>query len=178
MRRTGLVLHFQACQGSSIWCENPLSSRSASSLRLGALMARVQHDPTQLLRSCTISAGGTRGMKPTYQSYARLYSKSHASFKRSSRSSSSHPPFLLCTVTLSTSCCCSLTAFKMSFSCVSDTLPRSWPVRANMISLLSTSSARGALTSRIRPSLSAAAGSRICESMDARTSASRFLRNG
>lgn len=44
-----------------------------------------------------------------------------------------------------------------------------------MISLFSTASARDALTSLMRPSLSAASGSRIWERIEARASASLFL---
>lgn len=44
-----------------------------------------------------------------------------------------------------------------------------------MIILFSTSSARDALTKRMRPSRSAAPGSRICASIDERASASRCL---
>ena len=52
---------------------------------------------------------------------------------------------------------------------------RNCPLRARMMSLFSTSSALEALTSRMRPNLSAAAGSKICERMEERASASRFL---
>lgn len=98
-----------------------------------------------------------------------------SSFSKSSKSSSSQPPFLLCTVTFSASCCCSLTAFRMSFSCASLTLALSCPLFASMISRFSTSSARDALTRRILPKRSAASGSRICERMDCLASCSRFL---
>ena len=98
-----------------------------------------------------------------------------SSLSRSSKSSSSQPPFLLCTVNFSASCCCSLTEVKMSFSCASVIRLRSCPLRASVTSLFSTSSALDALTRRIRPSRSAASGSRICESMELRASASRFL---
>ena len=99
----------------------------------------------------------------------------HDSFIRSSRSSSSQPPFLLCTVTFSSSTCCSLIAARMSLSCASFTGPRSCPLRANVMSRFSTSSAREAFTSRMRPMRSAAAGSRICASIEARASVSRCL---
>lgn len=103
---------------------------------------------------------------------------SQSSLSRSSKSSSSHPPFRLCTVTFSASCCCSLTASRIDLSCASLTFCRNCPLRASMIRRLSTSSARDALTRRMRPMRSAASGSRICERMDARASASRLLREG
>ena len=98
-----------------------------------------------------------------------------SSFNRSSKSSSSQPPFLLCTVIFSASCCCSLTAFNISLSCTSVTLLLSCPDLAMLINLFSTSSARDALTSRIRPSLSAASGSSIWERIEDLWSASRCL---
>lgn len=61
----------------------------------------------------------------------------------------------------------------MSWSSV--TLLRSWPDRANMISRFSISVARDSFTRRMRPSRSAASGSRICASKEARASAG-FLR--
>lgn len=52
------------------------------------------------------------------------------------------------------------------------TLARSWPVRASVISRFSTSVARDSLTSRMRPSRSAASGCRIWFRMLCRASAS------
>ena len=89
------------------------------------------------------------------------WQRTQSSLSRSSKSSSSQPPFRLWTTTFSASCCCSLTALRMSLSCASVTRARSCPLRASMMSLFSTSSAREAFTKRMRPSLSAASGSRI-----------------
>ncbi|KAK5632289.1 hypothetical protein RRF57_008003 [Xylaria bambusicola] len=62
-------------------------------------------------------------------------------------------------------------AARSSLSCASVTFCRSWPVRASVISLFSMSAARDSLTSRMRPSRSAASGCRIWFRIDWRASA-------
>lgn len=90
---------------------------------------------------------------------------SQASFSKSSKSSSSSQSVLRTTLgvfTLLPDCSsCSVNDASICFSWSSLTFALNWPERASEINLFSTSSAREALTSRILPSLSAAAGSRI-----------------
>jgi hypothetical protein len=62
-------------------------------------------------------------------------------------------------------------AFRSSLSCSSVTFCRSCPVCASMMSRFSISVARCSLTSRMRPSRSAASGSRIWFRIDLRASA-------
>jgi len=90
---------------------------------------------------------------------------------KSSRSSSSHRPPVFFTTTFSFCCSFSLKPFRISFSWSSVIFCLSCPDRASMISLLSTSSAREALTRRMRPRRSAASGVRIWERMELRWSA-------
>lgn len=113
--------------------------------------------------------------KPLHNLHSQnfLPSTPHKSANKSS-SSSSHPPFLLLTTIFSSSFV-SATAFNSSFSCVSVTFDRNCPLRANMISLFSTSCARDSLTRRIRPRRSAASGSRIWLRMLWRASAGWLL---
>lgn len=88
-------------------------------------------------------------------------------------SSSSHPPFRrVITIFCSSSFRCdSATAFNSSFNWSSVTFCRNCPVCASMINRFSISIARDSLTSRMRPSRSAAAGSRIWLRIVARRSA-------
>jgi hypothetical protein len=97
------------------------------------------------------------------------------SFNKSSKSSSSpQAPFLLLTTIFSVSLL-SATAPSNSFNCSSVTLALNCPLLAKVINRFSTSWARDSLTSRMRPSRSAASGSRIWERMDLRASASCSL---
>lgn len=86
--------------------------------------------------------------------------------------SSSHPPRREMTIFSSL---WSATALRSSLSWSSVTFWRSWPERASMMSLFSMSVARDSLTRRMRPSLSAASGRRICESIDCLASFSFLL---
>lgn len=89
-----------------------------------------------------------------------------------SSSSSSSQPFRRATTIFSSSLF-SATAARRSLSWASVTFWRSWPVRASVMSRFSISAARDALTSRMRPSRSAASGCRIWLRIDWRASAVR-----
>lgn len=95
----------------------------------------------------------------------RIFLSSKSCAYKSSRSSSSSQPPLRREITIFCSSSSflwfSAMAFSNSLSCSSVTFWRICPVWASMMSLFSTSMARDSLTRRIRPSRSAASGSRI-----------------
>jgi hypothetical protein len=116
--------------------------------------------------------------KPKKTKMPRPHHRSSSASRSSTPSpSSSHPLLLRSTVIrprpLSSSC--SATAPRISLSCASVTRSRSWPDRASVMSRVSTSVARAALTSRMRPRRSAASGVRIWARREARASASASL---
>lgn len=94
----------------------------------------------------------------------------HTHRSNRSSSSSSSQPFRRLTTIFSSSLV-SATADRSSLSSDSVTFCRSWPVRASVMSRFSMSVARDSLTSRMRPSRSAASGWRIWLRMDWRASA-------
>jgi hypothetical protein len=105
--------------------------------------------------------------------------RGHVPSSRSSRSSSSHPLFLT-TLTLSklpvpVSLSCSVRLASILFSWSSVTFCCNCPDLASMMSRFSTSVARDSFTIRIRPSRSAASGSRIWARIVERASDSCFL---